>query len=236
MVKSKNPSGGAPSETLIQLEEANLKSGDTVQLQARGEGTDVRYPVRLIGQAKGRSVLVTTPMVEGKYLFMHEGQSFVLRAFSGRSAYAFSTQVIKSVTTPYPYLHLAYPKEVRSLLVRKGARVNVNVICAITTCDGVPIQAAGTIINLSTGGALMTTKQPPGQIGQKLMVKFKALVNGVEVLFDLNAIIRAVTMEPEWREGLSFSLGLQFVDITPENSIPLLAYIYYELLAQSNGS
>ena len=194
MVKNKSPSGSGPSETLIPLEEANLKSGDVVQLQSRGEGNDVRYPVRLIGMSKGRSVLVTTPMVEGKYLFMPDGQSFVLRAFSGRSAYAFSTQIIKGVTTPYPYLHLAYPKEVRSLLVRKGARVSVNVICAITSCDGVPMQAGGTIINLSTGGALMTTKQPPGQVGQRLVVKFKALVNGVEVLFELNAIIRAFNM------------------------------------------
>ena len=236
MVKNKDSSAGTAKETLIQLEETNLKPGDVIQLQSRPESGDVRYSVRLIGYMKGRSVLVTTPMVDGKYLFLTEGGAFIFRGFSGRSAFAFSTTIVKSLQTPYPYLHLTYPKEVRSLLVRKGARVAVNIICAITSCDGIPIQAAGAIINLSTGGALMTTKQSPGQIGQKLMVKFKAEVNGIEVLFDLNAIIRTINMDSEWREGLSFSLGLQFIDVSPENSIPLLALIYHELQGLSNNT
>jgi hypothetical protein len=31
----------------------------------------------------------------------------------------------------------------------------------------------------------------------------------------------------------AYSVGLQFVDVSPENSIPLLAYVYQELLEQS---
>ncbi len=225
----------ATTESQIVLEEARLRMGDPVQLQAQREDNDVRYSVRLIGMSKGRSLLVTTPMVDGKYLLMREGQTFVVRAFSGKSAYAFPTQILKSVGTPYPYLHLAYPKFVRSLVVRKGARAAVKVICAITSCDDVPVQAAGTIVNLSIGGALLAAKQPLGEKGQRLVVKFKAMINGVEALLELEAVIRAVNVDQSGETDTPYSHGLQFVDVTPEDSIPLLAYVYHELLEQSLG-
>lgn len=223
------------SEAQITLEEAHLQIGDQVQLQSQRDNNDVRYTVRLVGMSKGRSVLVTTPMEDGKYLLMREGQSFILRTFSGKSAYAFPTQILKSVNAPYPYLHLSYPKQVRSLVVRKGARANVHVVCAVTQLDGEPVQAAGTILNLSIGGALVAAKQPIAEKGQKLLVKFKAMVNGVEVLLALHGIVRAINVEQGGETDTPYNIGLQFVDVTPEESIPLLAYVYHVLLEQSLG-
>lgn len=227
--------GEVTSEMQITLDEARLQMGDLVQLQALGDG-DARYAVRLVGLSKGRSVLVSTPMVDGKYLLMREGQGFVLRAFSGKSAYAFSTQIIRSVNMPYPYLHLAYPKQVRSLVVRKGARADVKVICAITSCDEAPIQAAGTIINLSVGGALMATRQVPGGKGQTLVIKFKVSVNGIDALLELKTVIRAINVDQSGDADTPYHIGLQFIDITPEDTIPLLAYVYHQLLEQSLGA
>jgi c-di-GMP-binding flagellar brake protein YcgR len=236
MQENQEPAKEATSEKQITLDEARLQIGDLVQLQSQTDGNDTRYSVRLIGLSKGRSVLVTTPMIEGKYLLMRDGQSFVLRAFSGKNAYAFATQIIKSINTPYPYLHLAFPKEVRSLVVRKGARAAVNLVCAITSCDDVPMQAAGTIVNLSIGGALLTAKQPLGEKGQRLMVKFRVIVNGIEALLEINAIIRVINIDESGETIMPYNHGLQFVDVAAEDSIPLLAYVYHELLEQSLGA
>lgn len=236
MADSREPAKEETTEKEIVLEEARLQIGDLVQLQSMSDDKVERYSVRLIGLSKSRSVLVTTPMVDNKYLLMREGQGFILRAFSGKSAYAFTTQVLKSVSAPYPYLHLAWPKFVRSLVVRKGARADVRVICAITSCDGIPIQAAGTLLNLSAGGALMAAKQPPGAKGQKLTIKFKTVVSGVESLLELPAMIRAVNLDQSGETDTPFQLGLQFVDIGAEDSIPLLAFVYHELLEQSLGT
>lgn len=236
MADSREPAKEETTEKEIVLEEARLQIGDLVQLQSMSDDKVERYSVRLIGLSKSRSVLVTTPMVDNKYLLMREGQGFILRAFSGKSAYAFTTQVLKSVSAPYPYLHLAWPKFVRSLVVRKGARADVRVICAITSCDDVPIQAAGTLLNLSAGGALMAAKQPPGAKGQKLKIKFKTVVSGVESLLELPAMIRAVNLDQSGETDTPYQLGLQFVDIGAEDSIPLLAFVYHELLEQSLGT
>ena len=229
----KNEPGDVTREKYIALEEARLQIGDLVQLQSQQGNRDVRYSVRLIGMCKGRSVLVSTPMEEGKYLLLREGQSFVLRAFSGKSAYAFPTHIIKSVNTPYPYLHLSYPKQVKSLVVRRGARAEVHLICAITHCDDTPLQAAGSLLNISIGGGLLAARQQLGETGQKLTVKFKVEVNEIDVLLELNAIIRSLVVEPDGETDTPYNHGLQFVDVSPEDSIPLLAFVYHMLLEQS---
>jgi len=233
MAHNSDGGGPMPSEIYITLADARLQMGDLVQLQSRSYEEDVRYSVRLIGLSEGRSVLVTTPMVEGKYLLLRDGQSFVLRAFSGQRAVAFPTHIIKSVNTPYPYLHLSYPRHVRSIVVRKGARAAVRIICAITSCNDVPIEAAGTIINISIGGALIAMKQPVGEKGQRLVVLFEVAFSGIEAMLELKTIIRAINVDESGNTETPYQLGLQFVDILPEQSVPLLAYVYHELLAQS---
>lgn len=224
------------TETRLTLEEARLQIGDLVSLQMQRDNAVLRYSVKLVGMLKGRSVLVTSPMVDGHYLLMRDGQSFILRAFSGKSAYAFATEILKTVNTPYPYLHLAYPREVRSLVVRKGSRADVKVICAVASCEDATLQAAGTITNISVGGALITFKESFGHKGEHIVVKFKAVVNGIEALLELKSAIRAINVDPTGDTDMPYRLGVQFIDIPPEDSIPLLAFVYQELLEQSLGA
>lgn len=222
-------------EKQVTLEEARLQIGDSVSLQTQTEGAAERHSVRLIGVTQGRSILVTTPIIDGKYLLMREGQTFILRVFSGKSVFAFTTQILKSVNSPYPYLHLAYPREVKSLVVRKGARANVRVICAITGCDDVSIQEAGVITNISIGGALMGVKRAFAQKGQRLTIKFKAMVNGIDFIQEHQALIQTVNASLSNETDTPLQFGLQFVDVSDGNMISLLAFVYYQLLEQSPG-
>jgi c-di-GMP-binding flagellar brake protein YcgR len=223
------------TETFIPLEEARLQIGDVVSLQSLAHEAE-RYTVRLIGMAKGRSVLVSTPTVDGKYLLMKEGQAFVVRGFSGKNAFAFTTQILKSINTPYPYLHLAYPREIKSLVVRRGTRANVRLICAVADAGDARRTAAGAIVNISVGGALLTLRESFGNKGDQIVVKFKAMVNGIEALLELKAAIRAINLENSADAELPYRVGVQFIDITPDDSIPLLAYVYQELLEQVPGA
>ena len=221
------------SEKITTLEEARLQIGDLVNLQILTDGGDERYSATLIGLSHGHSVLVTTPMIDGKYELMRVGHTYILRVFSGRSAFAFTTHILKSLHTPYPYLHLAYPREVRSLVVRKGDRAKVKVICAITGYDEVQLQEAGTIINISIDGAMIAVKKMFGHKGQRVSIKFKVIVNGVEAFLGLDAVIKSVNTIQFKETDLPCQLGLQFVDVSTEDSIPLLAFVYHKLMEQS---
>ncbi|CAH1903610.1 PilZ domain-containing protein [Candidatus Nitrotoga sp. HW29] len=221
------------SEKITTLEEARLQVGDLVNLQILADGADERYSAKLIGLFHGHSVLVTTPMIDGKYELMRVGHTYILRVFSGRSAFAFTTHILKSLNTPYPYLHLAYPREVRSLVVRKGDRAKVKLICAITGCDEAQLQEAGTIVNLSIDGAMVGVKKVFGHKGQKLSIKFKVIANNVEAFLKLDAIIKSINTHQFKDTDLPYQLGLQFVDVSTEDSIPLLAFVYHKLMEQS---
>lgn len=226
-----------PGDARVNLDEARLQIGDSLQIQALGDPNAARHYVKLIGFSRQGSVLLTTPKVDGSYIFVRDGQNYVVRAFSGKNAYAFSTTVIRSVAVPYPYLHLSYPKDVRALVVRRGARVNVNVIAATrrTDAQGAEIgeSVAAAIRNLSISGALLETPHPLGLKGESIRVKFKIALNDISSLVTMEGIIRAVN--PAGEESASpnaITYGVEFVGGEHQDRITLTAFVYQKLLEQ----
>lgn len=219
------------SETTATLEEVKPQIGDPLQLQTVGEQTPQRYGVRLIGFLKGRSVIVSTPIQDGKVLFMREGQSFVVRLFSGRSAYAFPSTVWKVANTPYPHLHLTYPAQLRGVVVRRSGRAKVNLIAAVIDANGRP--AAGAIVDISKGGASMSAKTALGEKGAALQVKFRILLDEFEQYITVGAVIRAVSRQAQSEgEPDVIQHGLEFVDVQPSDALALTAFVYQKLLEQ----
>jgi hypothetical protein len=108
-------------DVILAMDHMRWYVGETLYLQLL-DNQAVRYTARLIGFVKNKTVFVTAPSVDGKFEFVRDGQTFVVRAFSGKKAYAFATAAEKSVHAPHPYLYLAYPKEVRCTVVRRGVR------------------------------------------------------------------------------------------------------------------
>ena len=224
---------GRATEISCPLEDVRLYVGETMQLQAQGE--EARHYVKLIGYLQGRSVLVSTPVVDGRVLLLREGQSFVVRLFSGKSVYAFQSTVQKVVNTPYPYLHMSYPVLVRGISIRRGARCPVNLITAVTGAN--QKTHAGTITDLSTGGAMFVGKGLAGVKNDKISLKFRLQVNGGEQYLSLNALLRSIHYMPG-PEGSPpvVGHGLQFEQLTPEDALVLSAVVYQRLFEDAAAS
>ena len=221
-----------PAEDLRGLDEIKLDIGDTLQLQAQSDSSQARFYVKLIGFLKGKSVVVTTPTQDGKVLLMREGQAFVVRMFSGKSVYAFSTSIFKVANVPFPHLHLTYPNQVRGLVVRRGARARVNLIAAVTGADG--RSHASTIVDLSIGGAMLTAKAPIGVKDDRVAIKFRVSVNDVEQYLTINAVLRAVhAMAVVEGETPLINHGLQFEEIPHGEQVVLSAFVYRILFEES---
>lgn len=126
---------------VLSLDQIKLGIGDTIQLQFQSDVEPSRCFVTLIGYLEGQSVIVTTPIINGSLMLVREGQDFVVRLFSGKTAYAFTSMAKRVTNTPYPHLHLAYPKEVRGLVVRGSSRGRINIICHATAEGAVAMPA-----------------------------------------------------------------------------------------------
>jgi c-di-GMP-binding flagellar brake protein YcgR len=213
------------------LEDIKLGIGDALHLQSQTEGGGTRYTVKLIGYLKGKGLIVTTPTQDGKFLLMREGQSFVVRLFSGKSAYAFPTTIFKVANVPYPHLHLSWPTRIRGLVVRSGARVQVKLIAAVNDARG--HAHSGIIDNLSTGGCSLAARGIIGQPDDRIHVTFRASVSDIEQYFQLDGVVRSVQQDVEIPGGTGNLFGVQFVDTPPPDQLALTAYVYHALFEES---
>jgi hypothetical protein len=211
-------------EVLAGMDEVRWRVGETLYLQAI-DNPSVRYTVRLIGFVKGKTVFVTAPSVDGKFEFIRDGQTFVVRAFSGKKAYAFVSATVKSMHTPHPYLLLSYPKEVRCTVVRRGARAPVKIIASVSL--GSPERvAAATITDLSVGGASATIKQELGTKGEEGQIKFKVHAADQDEYLNLKMALRSVVPS---ENGDGFKHGFEFLDVPIHARLILSAFVHQTL-------
>ncbi|MBC7499507.1 MAG: flagellar brake protein [Herminiimonas sp.] len=212
-------------EVMIDMDDVRWSVGETLYLQLHGNPT-VRYTVRMIGYVKNKTVFVTAPSVDGKFEFIREGQTFVVRAFSGKKAYAFIASAVKAVHTPHPYLHLSYPKQVRCSIVRKGARASVKIIASVTL--GMPEQTAAAVLtDMSVGGASGILKEVLGAKGDEGKVVFKVRAADNEEYLTLKAVLRSLTPS---ENGDGFRHGFEFIDVSMRDRLILSAFVHQTLV------
>lgn len=230
--RSNSESADRAADDLCSFDEIKLDIGDTLQLQTQSDNGQARYYVKLIGYLKGKSILVSTPTQDGKVLLMREGQNFVVRMFSGKSVFAFGATIFKVANVPFPHLHLTYPNNVRGLVVRRGARARVNLIAAVMGTDG--RSHAATILDLSTGGAMLTAKSPMGVKDDHLSVKFRVIVSEVEQYLTIPVVLRSVHASAA-TEGTTPQVqhGVQFEDLPHAEQVVLSAFVYRILFEES---
>ncbi len=216
----RSPAPGRGQESIVAMEDVRWRIGDTVSLQLK-EVSDLRYSISLIGSLAGKSVLVSAPVKDGKYIHLRDGQMVVVRALSGRRAYAFATSVQKYQHLPYPYLHLACPREVRCTVIRQDVRVEVELDAFLTIGLAAPARVG--LLDLSVGGASGIGNIHGGGKDAKGRLKFIVNVAGEERGLDLDVVLRTVEADADLRYT---RYGLEFVDIAARERLILSAFVY----------
>lgn len=174
----------------LSLDQTKLKIGDSIQLQFQTGTEKSRCLVTLIGYVAEQSVIVSVPVINGRLMPIREGQTLNARFFSERNAYAFSAVVRKAASTPYPYLHLSYPPEVRGLVVRSSPRAQAHISCHASTRDGSSYKCIAR--DISIGGALVASREQVGEVGEKLLLSLPVKIDENEHVLELNCQIRSV--------------------------------------------
>ena len=219
----------AQGETL-SFDAVKLMPGDTLQLQPLLEGQTERFSVHVIGVMKPRSLLVTAPLVDGKLIFVRDGQTYLVRAFSGLNVCAFKARILKSQLQPFPYLHLSYPDSVQAMRIRKAMRAPASIIVAVHDSEEGRQCGAGKIVDISVGGARMFSPSKVGEKDQTLWLSFKVMLGDMEEYVKTPAVIRAVG-EDEDDQGKRMNVfGLQFGDLAQSQRLIIMNMVYQHLL------
>lgn len=214
----------------LSLDQIKLSIGESIQLQFQSDVEPSRCFVTLIGYLEGQSVIVTTPIVNGRMMLVREGQVFVVRLFSGKTAYAFTSMARRVTNTPYPHIHLAYPKEIRGLVVRSSSRGRTNIIGHATAAGG---QGHACVArDISIGGALIAAHERIGEVGDPLTLKFRVKVGDAEHLLALNCRIRSVNASrPTVDDTPTVLHGLAFEDVTSQDTLVISTLLYQNMIS-----
>lgn len=223
-----------PQPEEISFSSIRLAVGDPLQMQPVTDDHQ-RYYVSLIGYVEKRSILVTAPVVDGHVQLIREGQPFVLRVFSGRNAYAFDASVLKSCGTPFPYLHLGYPKSVQGIPVRSEQRVKVNLIGAVPEVEGKPLRQplACVVVDLSLSGAMIAAPRRLAETGQRFKLSVRVTANHAPVYVALPCVLRNLRETPgQDGAGTILNHGVQFVEVEDKDQLLLENFIFRAMLSE----
>ncbi len=220
---------GQPVEHLDDLMSLKLNIGDAVQLQDFSSDKNRVY-VKLIGFFGKRSVLVSHPKHEDKLTFVKEGQSYLVRGFSGTKTYEFNSNVISVSLTPYPYLHLTYPAQVKTTNMRGAVRINIKLVCSIEVREsGQKVSAI--VEDMSISGARIHAAKPFGKVGDEVLVGLRMKVEDDYQVFLVNSVIRNVHAKTDSHTGEHYVMhGMQFVQTVSVDLMMLQNFIYKSMV------
>jgi len=204
-----------------------LSLNDPLQLQAVQDEHAPRFNVRVIGMHVGASLIVTTPVVDGRVQIVREGQVFIARAFSRGRVWAFTCRVLRSCVQPYSYLHLSYPDELQHIVVRKSRRINVMLSGTVGNLVTGATQPCS-IVDLSITGSMIETREPVAKVGHNIAL---AMTLPIEQVGDRNvrveAMCRSVAGEREELNRIRY--GLEFNKLDVPAQLLLRAFMYDQL-------
>lgn len=221
----------SPSASLGTLDQIQLHVGDRLQLEMLADGARTQHFTLLIGYVPGHSVLVRTPLVQNIPVPIREGETVLVRSFSGRHACSFESAVTRVCRAPFPYLHLEYPQAIRQMQVRGALRVRVNLAATALNPEYADSDLPNpiTIADLSVSGALLESRTELGETGSKVELAFKFLVqpNNYEVRLTTPAEVQSVRKTAN--DG-TFVHGVRFQHLHTTESLLLQSFIQQVVL------
>ena len=221
--------GKDESGTSFTFDDMRLKVEDKLQLEPPSQLARERFFVKVIGFLRGVSLLVTVPVTaNGLQLQLLAGETVVMRSFSGQNAFGFACTIEHISKTPYSYMHLSFPEQIKGMMIRKAVRVKAHLITAVRgNTAGADEQVTAIISNISANGASLDCKQALGDKGDILDLAFRVNLHGVDTYLSIKGVIRSV---PGSGTADFVSHGIEFHDLKPNDFVVLQSMIYQQMI------
>jgi hypothetical protein len=214
----------------VTLSQLRLEIGEVIQLQPLTEKAADRYAVRVIGYLPGHSLIVTAPQSRGKVLLIRDGQRFAVRMLLGESVCGYMASVLRFCSQPYPYLHLSYPTDIESIVVRNAPREPISLpAVARNTRDpqGDAHRYPVKLLDLSSTGACLASSSAFAEIGDSVELQMHLAVYDLEEDLSIVADVRNRTVHPQsgGRGNAGCRYGVQFHPLESFQKLLLYSFV-----------
>ncbi|MEW8507866.1 MAG: flagellar brake protein [Candidatus Thiodiazotropha sp.] len=214
-----------------------LQIGDVLQLQWAPPSENMeRYAAILIGFLPEQSLVITTPRRQGRPLIVRDGQSFTVRMLQGSNVFGFVSHVLNVSSKPYPHIHLSYPDDVETAVVRNAPRVDTEIEAVAVWpqgASGAEQKRPVIISDISSTGARVINSQKLGEIGSVIQVIYSLSVCGGEDTLKLMSIIRNIR-KSKYKDGRTrYIHGLEFRGLNRFQHLVLCSYVLGSIARES---
>lgn len=174
----------------MPLKALGLRSGMALQTRRLVEGTS-KKEAQFFGAIEGKGVMVGPQSADATQTGMEEGEVCVVRGFTGQYEFSFLSKVLQTFEKPFAYALLAYPAQVDARRVRQSMRTKVSWPTTARPADAPPDVSARLVdlVDISTDGAMVSTTDPLGSIGQLVELSMDVMVDGNPTQLHLNGKI-----------------------------------------------
>ncbi|MES9940162.1 MAG: flagellar brake protein [Candidatus Thiodiazotropha sp. 6PLUC2] len=207
----------------------HLQIGDVLQLQfAPPSEIQDRFSATLVGFLPGQSLVITTPRKGGNPIIIRDGQSFTVRMLQGSNIFGFVARVLHVSSKPYPHIHLAYPDDVESAVVRNAPRVPTELPAIVIKPQGgsgEDLQRKVIISDISSTGARVIDTKELGAVGSVIHVSQTLSVCGGSDVLKVLAVIRNIRETAALDGSIRYSHGLEFRGLNRFQQLILCSYV-----------
>lgn len=209
------------------IETLKFEIGSRAQLQERYGEEPNNYIVNIIGYIDGKSLIVSTPEVNGKPIYVAPGQLFRVRCTVDGSIYSFFCSTVRSTTVPYPHLYLSYPVKIDGVRIRHEHRAAVNLTAYLTNDAALEKvnELRVKIIDLSPSGALIKSNRNIGEPGDEVSLSTDLTAANVTKPLTMSGVIKNKEIIFNDKDTF-YRTGIEFQNIGSVNMIVLECYIY----------
>jgi len=218
----------APATAELGFQDMRLRVGDRAQLEPPAQTGVGRLQVSIVGWVASRCLIVTAPRTPSGRLDLRPGEIVLLRAFTGRRAFAFRCTVLKRSAPPFEYLHLSFPDKVQGLEVRNSPRVRVD-LPGKAAPAGAQGEVALQVENLSATGALLVAPEPLGAIGETVSLKFEFTLHEIPVPLVLQCAIRSIRGGQDSAGAPCHFHGVSFEGLANHDRLMLSAFVWFHM-------
>jgi len=192
--------------------------------------------VQVVGMMPGQSLIVSTPRINGKVAIIRQDTRFTVRVLQGSSIVGFLSSVLQSYSAPFPHLHLSFPRELESIVVRNALRAATDLQGTARNPrlpDSNEHYQRMRLVDLSNSGARLLSKGPLGKENEMLAMQFALEVCGQEEHLAVLAEIRSMGTRTADEEAVQFWTGVQFQSLNRFQKVLLHAYVLERLAGEA---
>jgi hypothetical protein len=148
-----------------------------------------------------------------------------VRMLQGSNIFGFAAHVLKVSSKPFPYLHLDYPDDVETAVVRNAPRVTTEIQATVSKpLEGDTLERPVVISDISSTGVRMMYGEQLGDVGSVVQITHPIPVCGGEDTLKVMGVIRNVR-EVKRDDGSVFVHGIEFRGLTRFQEVLLCAYV-----------